>query len=186
MKLPLKDIYETKNCKPEQLLTVKRLLTEKDCEEYERYGWDSFREEDLIEVFLPELGDPIYFRNNLLYTTGIVVEIKGLRYNVQFESSDLYQDYEATGKSIVLTLTSEPLTKPNVVGKESWRGGYDFKFFGQPTWVQNPHYPVDLNGNPCCHLLTIENGWGDSGNFNILLGFDGDVPNVAFFEASCC
>jgi hypothetical protein len=33
----------------------------------------------------------------------------------------------------------------------------------------------------------LENGWGDMGNWNILVGFDADgVPNVAYFEASCC
>lgn len=46
-------------------------------------------------------------------------------------------------------------------------------------------YPLDLEGNVCHHFLTIENGWGDCGNFNILLGFNGLIPNMAYFEASC-
>jgi hypothetical protein len=181
MKLPLLDIRGSAT--DDQLTVVKRELTPEDCEHYDKIGWKHFRETDLIDKYLPSLGDPLYFSSR--HSRGIVVEIRGLRYLVQFEDVGHGEAWEVNGKSLILTETVEPLTVPDAK-LHDWRGGYEYKFFGQPTWVQTHWYPVDARGNPCCHLLTIENGWGDAGNFNILLGIKDDVPSEAYFEASCC
>ena len=175
----------------EKLTVVTREMNEEDCEYYNRVGWKNFHEDDLTEIKLPELGDPIYFseRHSLHDPENrIVVEIRGRRY--QFFLHDHYRNERSRpdGKSIELTPTELPLTVPDASSRPGeWRGWYYLKFFGQPTWVQGAKYGCDSLGNPLHQLLTIESGWGDCGNENILVGFDQD-GNVseAFFEASCC
>jgi hypothetical protein len=184
MKLPLLDVGGSAT--DDQLTVVKRELTPEDCEHYEKIGWKYFRETDLIDRFLPSLGEAIYFSGRHSLSRGIVVEIRGIRYLVQFEDLQLGDVYEARGKSLILTETDAPLSVPDVKAEPKWRGAYDYKFFGQPTWVQNSWYPTDARGNSCYHFLTIENDWGDAGNFNILLGIKDDSPSEAYFEASCC
>jgi hypothetical protein len=58
--------------------------------------------------------------------------------------------------------------------------------FGQPSFIQNPIFPSH-EGRSAYHLTTIETGWGDSGNVNIMVALDAEgVPVRAWFEASCC
>jgi hypothetical protein len=186
MKLELQPIESAKECLPEQLRIVNIPLTDEDVAEYEAKGWKYFRKEDFIETHLPELGNPLCFSNKFSLHKGIVIEIKGKHYHVSFEESDAFEPFEAKGKYITLTPTTEPLSVPDLKFKGDNETGHYLKFFGQPAWIQGEYYPTDLNGNPCYHLVTIENMWGDCGNYNILIGFDGDTPNVAYFEASCC
>jgi len=71
-------------------------------------------------------------------------------------------------------------------GEDLYRHGAELKFFGQPEFIQNEMMPV-YNGRLASHLATIETGWGDSGNVNILVSCDDDgVPVAVWFEASCC
>ncbi len=174
--LQLSDVWYAPKATDEQIGVIKRELTVEDCEYYDRIGWKHFRDEDLIERNLPELGNEIYLNSN-----NCVIELRGKRYEFEFDDySNLYGEdlWEAGNKNIVLTPTEKPLS-------ESKNRGW-YRFFGQPHWIQSDYYPLDLNGNLCYHLLTVNNDWGDAGNFNILIGFDSnDVPNVAYFEASC-
>jgi len=58
--------------------------------------------------------------------------------------------------------------------------------FGQPNFIQNNIFPV-FNGRSAMALCSIETGWGDSGNINILFACDDNgVPCRVWFEASCC
>jgi hypothetical protein len=187
VRLPLQDIYDAPRCREDQLKKVERELTEEDIDYYNEHGWKSFREEDLIETYLPELGPARYFgAENLIYKEGIVVPIKGKNYRVVFIEDWQTEPWSAEGKFISLTPTDDPETIPDMEYKGENGPSYYLKFFGQPDWVQNEVYPNDLNGKPCYHFLTIDVNWGDCGNFNILLGFNGDEPNIAYFEASCC
>lgn len=174
-------------CSEEELTVTLPELTEKDCEYYEEIGWANYQD---TEVKLPELGNPMYFyKGSLSPGRGIVIEIKGKRYKVTFGEDCDEEPWESNYKYIDLEPTEEPLSVPDRVIDErrEWRGGYDYKFFGQPTWVQGPHYPKDKRGNPYYNLVTIENGWGDSGNYNILISLDENgEPDAAYFEASCC
>lgn len=181
----LKLSYANNLIDEERLTVPAPELTEKDCEHYEEIGWDNYSD---TEVKLPELGPPMYFYKGNL-TSGIVVEIKGKRYKVFFEESYDEHPWECNHKYINLEPTDELLSLPDrlIEERDQWRGGYNYKFFGQPNFVQGPVYPADLVGDPCYHLVSIENGWGDSGNYNIFIGFDeNNEPNVAYFEASCC
>lgn len=57
--------------------------------------------------------------------------------------------------------------------------------FGQPCFIQNEITPRTEH-EAARHLATLETGWGDSGNINILFACDEDgVPCAAWFEASC-
>lgn len=162
-------------CDKEKLEKIEHNLTERDIESYNKLGWEYYHPNDLIEYLLPELGKDSYFKERYP-----VVEIKGKKYKVQFESDYRREPWDQKGQTLTLIETDEPLS-------ELIKYYSSVKFFGQPRFVQGKHYPLDLMGNPCHHLMTIENGWGDSGNYNILIGFDkNNIPNMAYFEASCC
>ena len=58
--------------------------------------------------------------------------------------------------------------------------------FGQPSFIQNAVCPA-VDGKAAFHLLTLETGWGDSGNENYMVSLDEDgYPCAVFHEASCC
>lgn len=57
--------------------------------------------------------------------------------------------------------------------------------FGRPCFIQGALCPV-FEGKPFYNLMTIENGWGDSGNINIMVALDDGYPVAACLEASCC
>ena len=58
--------------------------------------------------------------------------------------------------------------------------------FGQPRFIQSPVL-CGADGRSASHLMTLETGWGDCGNINILLLLDKDgKPSRAWMEASCC
>lgn len=161
-------------CCKDQLTKVSRELTEEDIEYYERVGWRYFSEEDLDTYLLPSLGEPIGFN------VQPVIEIKGKKYQVVIQD-DGREPWDEEGKTLLLIPTTAPLTKGDPGNRRSF-----YNFFGQPTWRQNTYYPTH-KGKPCYHLVTVEDGWGDNGNRNILLGFDeNDMPEAAYFEASCC
>lgn len=70
-------------------------------------------------------------------------------------------------------------------GEDMWAPG-EVVVFGQPHFIQNPIYPTH-EGRSAMHLMTLETGWGDSGNVNILFACDDNgVPCAAWMEASCC
>jgi len=61
----------------------------------------------------------------------------------------------------------------------------DIVLFGQPDFIQNPIFPI-YNGRSAGHLITLNTGWGDSGNINIMLALTKKgKPAKAWFEASC-
>lgn len=62
----------------------------------------------------------------------------------------------------------------------------DIVLFGQPEFVQTPIFPV-YNGRSAGNLLTLNTGWGDSGNINIMMATTTKgKPKKAWFEANCC
>lgn len=186
--LPLRCIYSAGQADLAAIPVVETEMTQKDCELYDRIGWDKYSPEDFRERFLPTLGEPRLFRGGL--GSGLVVPIAGRRFVVRlvgrgYDSRDGYDngDYgdvaSHEGKKLLLQETEEPLSVPD--GKGS------VKFFGQPTWVQNPHFRLDSRGQLLRNLFTDENGWGDCGNWNVLVGLDENgIPDEAYFEASCC
>ena len=196
--LPLRDIGAAPSCRPDQLGEAVDELTPEEVEQFTDAGlWSQFREEDWKRTLLPEFGPPRYFaRGVLIYegdgedSRGVVVPVGGRNYRVTLRVTSAGRDevYEARGKTLVLTPTDEPPTPPTAKPPARGERGYHtLQFFGQPVWVQNEHAPQDLRGEPCRHFLTVENRWGDAGNWNVLVGTDADgVPNVAYFEASCC
>jgi len=57
--------------------------------------------------------------------------------------------------------------------------------FGQPCFIQN-EITARIPSGAAMHLATLDTGWGDCGNVNILFACDDDgVPCRAWFEASC-
>jgi len=57
--------------------------------------------------------------------------------------------------------------------------------FGQPHWLQAEVHPAH-NGRCAMALVSMDTGWGDSGNVNILFACDDDgIPCRVWFESSC-
>jgi hypothetical protein len=179
--LELKDIYDAEHINKESLQKVEHDLTQEDFDWYDLNGWKYFHPDNHIEYPLPSLGDPIYLRGS----TNPVVEINGKRWKLFFDFDWDHEAYSAKGKRIILRETNEPLSQSERPNPKS-RFDYYIKVFGQPVWVQGEHY-IAYKGKPCSLLVSIEIGWGDCGNYNILVGCndEGD-PEVAYFEASCC
>jgi hypothetical protein len=150
---------------------------------YEEYGWDKYHPINHEVIMLPQFGEARYFYRE----RPVVATLFGRNYRIWIESDYHHEQYEADGKFLILEETDEPETVPNR-GRPDFctRGGYDVQLFGQPKWVQGAHYPKTPDGRWCRHLITVENGWGDSGNWNILVGVKDDHIDVAYFEASCC
>jgi hypothetical protein len=172
-----------KSVDPATLEHVERELNNDDFEYYDRVGWKHYRPEYHIDTLLPTFGEPICFK----YRNNIVIKIGQQNYKFDLIERDYDKPWSPDGKTLVLTPTDDEPTKPDFVGEPDWRASYYYKFFGQPRWIQGPHHVADMDGVPLRHLVTIENGWGDSGNYNILIGLDENgVPNLAYFEASCC
>lgn len=188
MRLKLLDVFGAPHAKNEQL--VPHELTPQEIEYFEQEGWQHYRQ----EYELPELAPALYYssKHSLGTERYVVVQIRDRRYKVRFidEGTDREEIYEPEGKFLDLEPTDEPVTPPDrapLIGEGSSRWSYYIKFFGQPTWVQNSHFPLDSRGKPCYHFLTIENDWGDCGNFNILIGLNEEgIPDIGYFEASCC
>ena len=134
LRFPLKEVWEAKRCKPEQLIVVERGMTPADCEYYERIGWDKYRAGDLIETKLPELGDGLYFSGKFSVhePRGVVVEIKGKRYKVSFSEDYHYEPWKVQGKFVNFEPTDEPLSVPDRPAPDPYHRGWHYlKFFGQ-------------------------------------------------------
>lgn len=185
IRLPLRDIYEAGHIDRSQLETVDT-FTQDDQNRFDKKGWDGYHPDDFVKTLLPSLGEPRYLSSRRSKVP--VVSLGGKRFKVEILSDDRHEHWEAKGKVLLLEETDEPESRSDCVAPErNFRGSHYWQFFGQPTWVQSEFFPAGSNGKPCSHFVTVENGWGDSGNWNILvsLGDDG-LPVEAYFEASCC
>lgn len=57
---------------------------------------------------------------------------------------------------------------------------------GQPGFIQGEYFPTHEGYTGRC-LVTLETGWGDSGNVIIMLACDSEgYPCKVWYEASCC
>jgi hypothetical protein len=176
--VPLESIYDAANYDKMKLDRLVH-LDNADIQFFNQAGWDKFDPESYAAYLLPELGSPRYFSGAL---ASVVIPLAGQHYRMSFEDTKKSAPYSHEGRLLRLQRTNAPESIPDAVkGHALWR------VFGQPRWLQSEHYPADRAGNPCYHLVTLENKWGDSGNWNILvsLGPDG-LPNHAYFEASNC
>lgn len=135
---------------------------------------------------LPELGPARYFS---LRVRDFVVAIRGRRYRVVINLANRRRDepWESEGKSVTLIPTDDPETEPDRAPPlPGYIGGHYYQFLGRPRWIQNDHFPAGTTGEPCYNLVTIEDGWGDAGNHNILISLDSEgYPDRAYHEASC-
>ena len=183
--LPLVGIGEAARY-DESKLQIVDLFDKKEQERFDREDlWNTYRQEDYLIKALPEIAPPIYFSTQIGEP---IVQVFGRRYKIKFAWNNNDVPFEAKGKSLVLEPTMLKLTKSDSRAPDfGCRNTFYWKFFGQPIWLQGDYFPADLNGKSCYHFCTIETGWGDCGNWNILVGLDdNNIPNVAYFEASCC
>ncbi len=110
-----------------------------------------------------------------------VLEMLGRRWlvSVNFEFTDI-----PSGGTITFVEVDTAVTPWVSVDPENdYRDTY---WFGQPTFIQSPVFP-QYGGRAAYPLLTIESGWGDSGNENVFVAFDPDnTPVGIYHEYSCC
>jgi hypothetical protein len=171
--LPLEEIAE--HYDKEKLEKVEHELNEDDYEFYDKHGWKHYCPENHFEYLLPSFGEEF-----TVSETYPIVEVMGRRYKVDVRDDRSSQPWDAAGKTLVLTEVTEPQSQKMKASRFSF-----YRFFGQPQFVQGEVYPAH-DGKPCYHFLTVENGWGDAGNWNIFLALDDNgLPKAAYFEASC-
>ncbi len=178
IEIELREIDEL--CDKNDLRSVERDMTETDIAHYDHHGWKYYSKEDFVDYFLPVLGEPVHLRN----WSNFVVEFgegpHRRRWKINIDSDDNSQPYEANGKRLIFTETTEPLSVSNTTDKS--RG---LHIFSQPVFIQGKKYPAH-NSKPCYPLVTVENSWGDNGNWNIFIVLDDNwLPVAGYFEASC-
>ena len=173
----LKHVGEAPIFPLDKLDTVEHELSMEELDRMTPARWRHFDPADLTEHLLPTLGEELRFGSA---GNRAVVSIRGRNYRVEIDlQHENERDWDYGRSRVTLTPTDSPATAPD--------GGGDYRFFGQPRWVQGRYFPGDARGGACRHLVTVENGWGDSGNVNILVGLDPDgIPEVGYIEASCC
>ena len=183
LRIPLTPIALARDC-DRALLEKTELVAEEEKAAFTKEDWGYYAKGWYDSWLLPEIAPARYFYAE----ERPVVPLAGSRFRVHVAYDDWDAPYDAEGKRLVLEETADPETAPDrEAPPRGCCGGHRVQVFGQPNWIQNPHFPAGPDGAPCRHLITMENGWGDSGNWNVLvhLGEDG-LPSVAYFEASCC
>lgn len=166
------------------LLREIELVDEEEKESFSKEDWCRYARGWYDSWALPEIGPARYFYG----VDRPVIPLAGKRFRVWVEYDDWDDPGSPDGKRLRLEETLDPETVPNRESPpRARRGGHSLHVFGQPHWIQGESFPAGPDGRPCYNLITVENGWGDSGNWNVLvdLGDDG-LPTVAYFEASCC
>jgi len=145
---------------------------------------NAFRGKDYPLYGLPEFGPPRFYYDGyrLIYRDGAVIPIGGRLYRVRFMPVSHNGGVPEGGSvEFIPTTGHETYYLP---GGPNMRLPY-LTFFGQPRFIQNPVFP-ELNGVCASNLFTLETGWGDAGNLNVLCALDQEgIPAKVWYEASC-
>jgi len=134
---------------------------------------------------LPEFGSArLYYDGfRLIHHEGVVISLGGRLYRVRFIPVGDNGSGAPDGGTVEFIPTRYPETY-HLPGGPNVRLPY-LTFFGQPRFIQNPVFP-DVNGVCASNLFTLETGWGDAGNLNVLCALDREgVPAKVWHEASC-
>ena len=134
---------------------------------------------------LPEFGSArlYYDRFRLIHHEGVVISLGGRLYRVRFIPVGDNGSGAPDGGTVEFIPTRDPETY-HLPGGPNVRLPY-LTFFGQPRFIQNPVFP-DVNGVCASNLFTLETGWGDAGNLNVLCALDKEgIPATVWHEASC-
>jgi hypothetical protein len=163
--LPVLDAHDEKGLNPR---TLKGLTVIEETRG--EFKWNNY--------YFPEFGPARYCYS---VPQQLVLPLGGRRYKVSFKSTSDGSGIP-TGGEITFVLTDEPETTYSTLK----RGNPPVTAFGQPVFIQNTVTP-SLDGRCASNLMTLETGWGDAGNINLLCALDEKgVPAKVWFEASCC
>ena len=134
---------------------------------------------------LPEFGPARLFYDGfrLIHHEGVVVSLGARLYRVRFRPAGDNDSGAPDGGTVEFIPTTDAQTY-YLPGGPNVRLPY-LTFFGQPRFIQNPVFP-GLDGVCASNLFTLETGWGDAGNLNVLCALDGEgIPAKVWHEASC-
>jgi hypothetical protein len=140
---------------------------------------------DYSHYGLPEFGPARLFYDGfrLIHHEGVVVSLGGRLYRVRFIPVGDNGSGAPDGGTVEFIPTTDPQTY-HLPGGPNVRLPY-LTFFGQPRFIQNPVFP-GLDGVCASNLFTLETGWGDAGNLNVLCALDDEgIPAKVWHEASC-
>jgi len=145
----------------------------------------TFRRKDYSPYGLPAFGPArLYYDGfRLIHQDGVVVSLGGRTHRVRFIPAGDDSSGVPDGGTVEFVPTTDPETY-YLPGGPNMRLPY-LSFFGQPRFIQNPVFP-ELNGVCASNLFTLETGWGDAGNLNVLCALDREgIPAKVWHEASC-
>jgi len=147
----------------------------------------TFRGKKYSVYGLPEFGSArLYYDGfRLIHHEGVVISLGGRLYRVRFIPVGAIDHSSGApdGGTVEFISTTDPETY-HLPGGPNVRLPY-LTFFGQPRFIQNPVFP-DVNGVCASNLFTLETGWGDAGNLNVLCALDKEgIPAKVWHEASC-
>jgi hypothetical protein len=143
----------------------------------------TFRGKDFPVYGLPEFGPPrlYYDGSRLIHRDGVVIPIGERLYRVRFMPAS--ENGVPEGGTVEFIPTTDPETY-FLPGGPNVRLPY-LTFFGQPRFIQSPVFP-EFKGACASNLFTLETGWGDAGNLNVLCALNQEgIPAKAWHEASC-
>jgi len=145
----------------------------------------TFCGKDYSHYGLPEFGPDRLFYDGfrLIHHEGVVVSLGARLYRVRFRPAGDNDRGAPDGGTVEFIPTTDAQTY-YLPGGPNVRLPY-LTFFGQPRFIQNPVFP-GLDGVCASNLFTLETGWGDAGNLNVLCALDGEcIPAKVWHEASC-
>ena len=145
----------------------------------------TFCGKDYSHYGLPEFGPDRLFYDGfrLIHHEGVVVSLGARLYRVRFRPAGDNDSGAPDGGTVEFIPTTDAQTY-YLPGGPNVRLPY-LTFFGQPRFIQNPVFP-GLDGVCASNLFTLETGWGDAGNLNVLCALDGEgIPAKVWHEASC-
>jgi len=147
-------------------------------------GRHAFHGNDYSVYGLPEFGPPRFYYDGfrLIHRDGVVIALGGRLYRVRFMPAGQNAGVP-DGGVVEFIPTSDPQTY-YLPGGPNMRLPH-LTLFGQPRFIQSPAFP-EFMGACASNLFTLETGWGDAGNLNVLCALNQEgIPARAWHEASC-
>lgn len=153
----------------------------------ELYG---LTEEDIqagFGIHLPELGPERGYTRHAKTDGGVILPIAGRTWRVKYHFAKHYDGGYPDAGSVEFEISNQPEQTYDILPLDfELHNNYKIIALGQPFFKQQKWFP-HLNGICASHLMTLNTGWGDSGNINLFINLDDKGIPIALWQcADCC